>query len=62
MSGQAHPIEWGGPEYDAYLIRTEAENLAKLGNIELRPAIEELTKARDVIDSVLRRYHGRNTP
>jgi hypothetical protein len=60
MSRAAHPSEWGGPEYDAYLIRVEAQTLAKLGNVELAPAIEEIEKTVGVLEALLRRYHGRN--
>ena len=49
-------MENAGPEYDAYLMRGIAEDLSKLGDADLAPAIEEIGKTTAILIDRMREF------
>jgi len=49
-------MENAGPEYDAYLMRGIAEDLAKLPDADLAPAIGEIGKTTSLLIDRMREF------
>jgi len=47
---------YAGPEYDAWKMRGIAEDLSKLGDADLAPAIEEIGKTISILIDRMREY------
>jgi len=47
---------YAGPEYDAWIMRGIAEDLAKLPDADLAPAIEEIGKTTSLLIDRMREY------